>query len=387
VAIELSAVEHKRKGGSKPNKHIPSRVQAQHRSAACCQPTARHGGRLRQFLTGWARRTTPVAVAFTGNTGDQFVEFKMKITDFVPQSLVPFLTYVGKYDWIKAQPLPGNGTRLVRHLPDVPQEFDDELLLVEAVDDLTLTTLFAASRALASGQKLLRPTYEQCAALEQVELTITFDDYQQPYPALFVEVPESHQRELTQRFGVRCPSTVLCHHDKSSGYIFCITNAHDGTFPIVDILPPRPNYSTIEQALNAPADEGADIEQSRVLQRVAMNLCILLTLTGVRQLGPADPQRIANLRKVVRGSKRRMSDVERRLKEGMPTLITFEQKIDFYTRKSGDDAQALDDPSYTGRKNKPHWRKGFYKMQPFGPGRSQRKLIFIAPVLVNRHLF
>jgi hypothetical protein len=363
-------------------------VQAQHRSAACCQPTARHGGRLRQFLTGWARRTTPVAVAFTGNTGDQFVESQMKITDFVPQSLVPFLTHLGKYQWIKAQPLPGIGTRFFRQIPDdLPEEFDDELMLVEAVDYLTLTTLFAASRALASGQKLLRPTYEQCAALEQVELTIRFDDYQQPYPALFVEVPERYQRELTQRYGVPCPHAVLCHHDKSSGCIFCITDAHDGTFPIVDILPPSPNYSMIEQALNAPADEGADIEQSRVLQRVAMNLCILLTFTGVRQLGPADPQRIANLRKVVRGSKRRLFEVERRLKEGMPTLITFEQKIDFYTRKSGDDAQALDDTSSTGRKNKPHRRKGFYKMQPFGPGRSQRKLIFIAPVLVNRHLF
>jgi hypothetical protein len=71
----------------------------------------------------------------------------------------------------------------------------------------------------------------------------------------------------------------------------------------------------------------------------------------------------------------------------MPTLITFEQEISFYIRKPDEEAQADDGLSAYGRKNKPHWRKGFYKMQPFGLGRSQRRLIFIKPVLVNRHLF
>ena len=31
----------------------------------------------------------------------------------------------------------------------------------------------------------------------------------------------------------------------------------------------------------------------------------------------------------------------------------------------------------------PHWRRGHFRMQPFGMGNQQRKLIFVAPVLVH----
>jgi hypothetical protein len=31
----------------------------------------------------------------------------------------------------------------------------------------------------------------------------------------------------------------------------------------------------------------------------------------------------------------------------------------------------------------PHWRRGHFRMQPFGIGNQQRKLIFVAPVLVH----
>ena len=31
----------------------------------------------------------------------------------------------------------------------------------------------------------------------------------------------------------------------------------------------------------------------------------------------------------------------------------------------------------------PHWRRGHFRMQPCGPGWQERKLIFVAPVLIN----
>lgn len=31
----------------------------------------------------------------------------------------------------------------------------------------------------------------------------------------------------------------------------------------------------------------------------------------------------------------------------------------------------------------PHWRRGHFRMQPFGVGNQQRKRIFVAPVLVH----
>jgi len=37
----------------------------------------------------------------------------------------------------------------------------------------------------------------------------------------------------------------------------------------------------------------------------------------------------------------------------------------------------------TGGSVAPHWRRGHFRMQPFGTGNQQRKLIFVAPVLVH----
>lgn len=37
----------------------------------------------------------------------------------------------------------------------------------------------------------------------------------------------------------------------------------------------------------------------------------------------------------------------------------------------------------TGAGVAPHWRRGHFRMQPFGAGSRQRKLIFVAPVLVH----
>jgi hypothetical protein len=31
----------------------------------------------------------------------------------------------------------------------------------------------------------------------------------------------------------------------------------------------------------------------------------------------------------------------------------------------------------------PHWRRGHFRMQPYGPGKQERKLIFVAPVLIH----
>jgi hypothetical protein len=31
----------------------------------------------------------------------------------------------------------------------------------------------------------------------------------------------------------------------------------------------------------------------------------------------------------------------------------------------------------------PHWRRGHFRMQPHGPGKQERKLIFVAPVLIH----
>ena len=48
--------------------------------------------------------------------------------------------------------------------------------------------------------------------------------------------------------------------------------------------------------------------------------------------------------------------------------------------------ESLQSPSPTGEAGSsvaPHWRRGHFRMQPFGPSNQQRKLIFVAPVLIH----
>lgn len=40
-------------------------------------------------------------------------------------------------------------------------------------------------------------------------------------------------------------------------------------------------------------------------------------------------------------------------------------------------------PESTWRKVRPHWRRGHYRMQPHGPQRQQRRLLWIRPTLVH----
>jgi hypothetical protein len=103
--------------------------------------------------------------------------------------------------------------------------------------------------------------------------------------------------------------------------------------------------------------------------KVCLNACMFLDEFGVKRLGPK------NLKHY-----NRLSDRNESVKT-IPIYYDFEQKIHLATYESSTHS------GHSGIHLKPHWRRGFYKMQPFGVGRTGRKRIRIAPVLVNSHLF
>jgi hypothetical protein len=63
-----------------------------------------------------------------------------------------------------------------------------------------------------------------------------------------------------------------------------------------------------------------------------------------------------------------------------PVRYAFAEDITVFQREMGDA-----DSGKGGWTVTPHWRKGHWRWQPFGPGRSERRRIAIAPVLVNAH--
>ena len=139
----------------------------------------------------------------------------------------------------------------------------------------------------------------------------------------------------------------------------------------------------MEDALRFGDEEGNDLDQGEVVQRVALNFGLLMTYYGVKDLGPVDRN---SHEKHLRNARRRNGDKAaraRRLLDAEINLIEFEQNVVVYDRQD----MSRSDSESDGSSRRTHWRRGHFRRQPYGPARSSRKLIFIKPILVNARHF
>ena len=244
-----------------------------------------------------------------------------------------------------------------------------------------LFAVYAQSKALAEGPKLLCPTTEQCEALEYVDVNISFADYVQPFPTFLLELPLEYRRKLMDRFKHECPEVVVTHHDYRTKYIPSCRSSGAGKPSTHHIMSPR--WNTIEEALRSRDDDGNDLLQSEMIQRVSLNFGLLMTYLGVRNLGPVDPESHARHTRNVRRQNQGKAEGARRLLDAEINRIEFEQDVVVYDRQDSPRHESESD----GSSKRLHWRRGHFRRQPYGLARSSRKLIFVKPVLVNAHRF
>ena len=306
----------------------------------------------------------------------------------VPEELITPLTLLGKYDWLRWTPIdsstPHNSFEL--RLPS-----DSLLLKVPHVDRFfrwlqankspDLWFLYAVSKALAEGTKLLCPSTEQCQALEHVDVNVSFDDYVQPFPTFLIELPEGYRQWLTECFRVKCPELVLTHHDARSKYIISWVMGGAEEHSTEFILTPR--FGTIEEALRSGEGSGNAFDQSEVIQRVALNFGLLMTHFGVRNLGPVDRKSHDTHLRNARRKNQAKAERARRLLDAEINLIEFEQDVVVYDKQETTHQESDGE----GTKKRPHWRRGHFRRQPYGHARSFRRLIFVKPILINSHRF
>jgi hypothetical protein len=307
---------------------------------------------------------------------------------FVPERLILPLKLLGKYDWLRWTPQdsPPLSTSAEVRFPTDPAllKFHQLIPLLRKLVEVQsprLFELYTYSKALAEGPKLLRPTADQCEALEYVDVNVSFDDYVQPFPTFLLELPEAYRQTLTARFGFECPQLVVTHHDARTKYILSFRSTNGAGHTTYQIMSPR--WKTVEEALRFREDEGKDLAQSEVIQRVVLNFGLLMTHFGVRVRGPVDPASHAKRTRNARRQNQRKADRARRLLDAEINLIEFEQDVVVYGRQDS----ARSDSEGDGSTRRPHWRRGHFRRQPCGRGRSSRKLIYVKPVYVNVHRF
>lgn len=243
----------------------------------------------------------------------------------------PALAWLGTQEWVTPKLAEDYKTEIVTtKLPLYPPTPEISKTLQALVNlDCDKLVVNALAQSLANGQKVLRPTVDQCRSMEQVAINLKHEDYHQPYPAIFVELPSEYRQELEERFGFDCPRYLLCWHDPKSKYIVTLARCD---YPHFMFCINAPRYERIEDGLGITFEAaGADLEILETIGRIAINMCLMLTYLGVKEKPYLSHAQMVKLIARTKNKKRNKAQRAQSELDSLPKLLTFDQEIDFYT--------------------------------------------------------
>jgi hypothetical protein len=288
-----------------------------------------------------------------------------RVTDILPRKLVDELIRLVRINrnWVRVDMLEGSSFR--------PVILQDTWLKAAMNTGADVIGLWTTSIWLADGPKVFRPTIMQCQAMENIEVRLNFEDYEQPYPAMMIDLPEGGDYEPFT--DVTCCKTenLIVFNLRSRGNINDITTT----------ISRYAGRGVIEESFQRYDESCAELQKSaaRVL-RVAANSCLALvgheTATGY-----LFPQEVERDRKLAGELTERGERARGRLPLHV-TLVAFHRDVVLHKTEGGHSGG-----DSTGREVGCHWRRGHYAMQPYGEGRSLRKRILRKPVLIRGDKF
>ena len=202
---------------------------------------------------------------------------KQLLDDLVPVNFRRVAKRLAKRDWIKIQNHEGISLKLnIRPLVDEPITS----MLAKLESNVALQ-FYIHGKHLLQGPKVIQPTVEQCEAMLQVDINLTLAEYEQPFSTLFVEFSKSFRERLTNRFGQKCPRAILMDFDKEIPCLAMLCNAEvDGEWYCDSTLIGH-QTATIESLFRLGKKGGVHkSEQTSLLMRIAINMCLLLTRYG-----------------------------------------------------------------------------------------------------------
>jgi hypothetical protein len=304
----------------------------------------------------------------------------------VPKELIEPLTKLGRTDWFRILTHP-EGHRfeldlsVLNTLADHPA-FLQVLAEIYQADSGSLIQFLAYSELLASGPKIVQPTVDQCEALIHVDLNLKFRDYEQPFPAFVVEIPTEIRQRLTEKYLITCPRFAVPYFDRSSSFLAVICNqgdagASDGIFTVFSRNSLNEPMETPLQKING--EDGNDFRQVVDIQRIALNLSLLLTRYGFENCGPLNTRAYAKQLKASKSKSMAKRLRARRLLDSSFSAISLSQDIQFVNKTEA----ALAAGENEGSLKSPHWRRGHFRKARVGTGRSETRLIFVRPSFIN----
>lgn len=268
----------------------------------------------------------------------------------------------------------------------------------------TWIAIYMASRTVFEGPRVFRPSIADCVAMENINPNISLNEYVQPYPVMVVEYPREYSEKrivvgesITSATLVRyrpIMTMITCNRDKDGnvGSIWTSTITSSGAELTQGLS--KEYHSDISKGLNVLVSETNSWSPDTIYTmdekklglncaRIAINSMLLMSMFGCKPAGTDNDRYLARLERQLSKQKDRKKAADLRTEiKSIPRIYSLDQSIKL--RKT---ERSKNDHEPTGRIVSPHWRRGHIRMQACGPNASEHKKIFIAPVLVNAHLF
>jgi hypothetical protein len=310
------------------------------------------------------------------------------MTYFSDRRLHEGLAWMGQFDWTDLTPASNKEHRWRKATfpVEVPEFAKLAVSITRSFDGETYGLLYGLSKLHAVGPKVLRPTFNMCLALEQVDINLPFEDYAQPYEALIIAFPQEWQKYACAKFGVeKAPELVTAVYFKGGVLLHTWFTKHDS---LCSVVANRPEFNTMEDALriayvpdkerglwNRVAFEKPHYELSILVQRLTLNFCLLATHVGTKEVGWLQPkERVRHERMRERDPRRAMFMAGDIMQIGLAQEIKLYQEVTLRAPRDG---------SGTHASPPPHWRRGHWRNQPYGPRNSLRKRKLLKAVFVR----
>src|SRR5215475_13696612 len=153
---------------------------------------------------------------------------------------------------------------------------------------------YVTGRLLLDGPRMFRPTVAECQALEEIEVSVPMQDYEQPFPTFVVEFPAGYgQVKLVEgadylgRVSPYRPVACVVRHERDLGMVLTTTlTDHSRGLVLTGTFGADPSAPVENDLSKLMSDEGslntAEQDLLRRTTRVAMNACLLLMANGFR---------------------------------------------------------------------------------------------------------
>ncbi len=261
------------------------------------------------------------------------------------------------------------------------------------------TESYVMSRTLAEGPKVFAISDAlTCEALENFDLSVAATDYLQPFPSVVIELSADYTKKQVVPFeaGTHAPDFLIVRHEPEAGCVLVTMHLTSGQVltRLLKLDPPltlEEMWRKAERTWDAKDTLGMTPEEvalGNALSKLALNVCLMATAYGTRSLGPANPSHYERLKRHAKVARKCGRDQQEKAEMELrmtPVRYAFAQEVTLYHREPGE--VRTEGNGKGGWTVAPHWRRGHWRSQACGPGRSERRRIAIPSVLVNGHLF